>query len=201
MTNSGVNLIDKDLAYLTKDDQLFQQYLDDILWCKNYAYLNRDLILNEVISSINQSLYGFKNISLHEVYSCLEVHCNHNYAGAEVHGDRLVFVTRKGAVGLKEGELGIIPGSMGAKSFIVKGLGNDKAYDSCSHGAGRRTKAKKLFNKEDLANQTSGVLCRKDDKVVDEIPGAYKNIDDVMLNQSDLVVPVFQLKQLICIKG
>ena len=132
------------------------------------------------------------------------INCHHNYVSIENHFDEKVFLTRKGAISAREGELGIIPGSMGAKSFIVRGKGNVQSFNSCSHGAGRsmsRTAAKKAFSAEDLKRQTQGVECRKDDGVVDEIPGAYKDIDKVMQNQSDLVEIVHTLKQVVCVKG
>ena len=132
------------------------------------------------------------------------VNCHHNYISSEKHYGRKLWVTRKGAVSAQEGELGIIPGSMGAKSFIVRGLGNPESFNSCSHGAGRRmsrTKARATFTAEDLAVQTAGVECRKDADVIDEIPGAYKDIDQVMRDQADLVEPVYELKQVLCVKG
>jgi tRNA-splicing ligase RtcB len=134
----------------------------------------------------------------------MEVNCHHNYVSRENHYGENVLVTRKGAVRARSGDLGIIPGSMGAKSYIVKGLGNPESFNSCSHGAGRRMsrgEAKRRFTLDDLALQTAGVECRKDEGVIDEIPGAYKDIDEVMANQSDLVEVVAQLKQIMCIKG
>jgi tRNA-splicing ligase RtcB len=132
------------------------------------------------------------------------VHCHHNYVTMESHFGKNVWLTRKGAVCARAGMLGIIPGSMGARSYIVEGLGNPESFNSCSHGAGRRmgrNEAKRTFNLADLEAQTAGVDCRKDADVLDEIPGAYKDIDVVMANQVDLVKPVHTLKQFICIKG
>jgi tRNA-splicing ligase RtcB len=132
------------------------------------------------------------------------INCHHNYVSEETHFGQDLFITRKGAISAQTGQLGIIPGSMGAKSFIVRGLGNEQSFCSCSHGAGRklsRTAAKSQFTVDDLAAQTAGVECRKDIDVVDEIPGAYKDIDVVMDNQSDLVEVVHTLKQVVCIKG
>ena len=131
-------------------------------------------------------------------------HCHHNYVVREVHFGQNLFITRKGAIRAFAGELGIIPGSMGAKSFIVRGLGNAASYCSCSHGAGRRmsrSEAKRRFSRRDLVLQTEGIECRKDGGVLDEIPGAYKDIDTVMANQSDLVEIVHTLKQVLCVKG
>jgi tRNA-splicing ligase RtcB len=132
------------------------------------------------------------------------INCHHNYVSREVHGGEKVYVTRKGAISAREGELGIIPGSMGAKSYIVRGKGNAESFCSCSHGAGRRmsrSDAKRRFNRFDLIAQTEGVECRKDGGVVDEIPAAYKDIDKVMAHQTDLVEVVHTLRQVICIKG
>jgi tRNA-splicing ligase RtcB len=132
------------------------------------------------------------------------INCHHNYVAKETHGFGEVYITRKGAIRAGLNELGIIPGSMGAKSFIVRGLGNEKSLLSCSHGAGRRMsrgQAKRAFTVADLEGQTQGVECRKDEGVLDEIPGAYKDIDTVMANQSDLVEIVHTLKQVMCIKG
>ncbi|MDA0276311.1 MAG: RtcB family protein, partial [Proteobacteria bacterium] len=132
------------------------------------------------------------------------VNCHHNYVARETHYGESVWVTRKGAIRAREGDLGIIPGSMGARSYIVRGRGNVEALQSCAHGAGRRmsrTQAKKQFSVADLAEQTTGVVCRKDQGVLDEIPGAYKDIDTVMANQSDLVEVLHTLKQVLCVKG
>jgi tRNA-splicing ligase RtcB len=139
-----------------------------------------------------------------EIKPLLSVNCHHNYAEKEMHFGEEVYVTRKGAVRARTEDYGIIPGSMGAKSFIVKGKGNHDSYCSCSHGAGRlmsRTKAKKQFTVEDLIEQTKGIECRKDDRVIDEIPSAYKPIEQVMAQQTDLVEVVATLKQIICVKG
>ena len=132
------------------------------------------------------------------------VNCHHNYADVEEHDGRRLWITRKGAVSAREGELGIIPGSMGERSFIVRGKGNAASYHSCSHGAGRRmsrNEARRTYTSADLASQTAGVECRKDDAVVDELPAAYKDIDAVMAAQSDLVDVVHTLKQVLCVKG
>ena len=133
----------------------------------------------------------------------MAVNCHHNYVALEEHFDEKVFVTRKGAINAGKDRYGIIPGSMGAKSFIVKGRGKPQSYSSCSHGAGRKMSrtAKRTFTQEDLARQTSGVECRKDKGVIDEIPGAYKTIDAVMKNQDDLVEVVAEIKQVVCVKG
>jgi tRNA-splicing ligase RtcB len=191
-------LPDRDLAWLDEGSPEFEAYVEGLGWAQEYASLNRDLMLDLVHKAIEKSL-GRDVKFLGEV-----TNCHHNYARIEEHLGERVWVTRKGAVSARAGELGIIPGSMGAKSFIVRGKGNESAYCSCSHGAGRsmsRSKARKLFTRADLQAQTSGVECRKDEGVIDEIPSAYKDIDRVMSAQSDLVDIVATLKQILCVKG
>jgi tRNA-splicing ligase RtcB len=188
----------RDLAWLDEGTPEFEAYVEGLGWAQEYASLNRDLMLHLVHKSLEKALDR-------RVEFVGEVtNCHHNYARVEEHFGENVWVTRKGAVSARAGELGIIPGSMGAKSFIVRGKGNADSYCSCSHGAGRRmsrTAARKRFTREDLAAQTAGVECRKDDGVVDEIPSAYKDIDAVMAAQSDLVEVVATLKQILCVKG
>ena len=188
----------RDLAWLDEGTPEFESYVEGLSWSQEYASLNRDLMLQLVHQALEKSL-GREVKLLGEV-----TNCHHNYARVEEHFGESVWVTRKGAVSARAGELGIIPGSMGAKSFIVRGKGNEAAYSSCSHGAGRamsRTRARKLFTREDLKAQTAGVECRKDEGVIDEIPSAYKDIDRVMAAQSDLVEIVATLKQILCVKG
>ncbi len=167
-------------------------------WAQKFAQLNRDVMMQRVIGALRSIIA--KPFETH-----LEaVNCHHNYVQRETHFGEEVLVTRKGAVSAKAGELGIIPGSMGAKSYIVRGKGNPDSFHSCSHGAGRvmsRTKAKKLFTVEDQIAATQGVECRKDADVIDEIPMAYKDIDAVMEAQKDLVDVVYTLKQVVCVKG
>jgi len=188
----------RDLAWLDEGTPEFEAYVEGLGWAQEYAALNRDLMLHLVHKALEKAL-------ARPVTFVGEVtNCHHNYARVEEHFGENVWVTRKGAVSARAGELGIIPGSMGAKSFIVRGKGNAQAYCSCSHGAGRRmsrTQARKLFTRDDLAAQTVGVECRKDGGVVDEIPAAYKDIDAVMAAQSDLVEIVATLKQILCVKG
>jgi tRNA-splicing ligase RtcB len=196
---AGSRLPDPDLAYFVAGTPEFDAYWRDLQWAQNYARVNRDVMMERVKSIVEQHLAGGKPTK-----SWLSVNCHHNYAEKEVHYGESVYVTRKGAVRAREGDYGIIPGSMGAKSFIVKGKGNHESYCSCSHGAGRlmsRTKAKGVYSLDDLIQQTDGVECRKDEGVLDEIPGAYKPIDQVMANQADLVEVVATLKQVVCIKG
>lgn len=192
-------LPDPNLAYFIQGTDEFRNYWRDLEWAQGYALKNREIMMKRLLKSFNRMFNERK-----EFRPEIAVNCHHNYVSPEVHFGEKVYVTRKGAIRADEGMYGIIPGSMGAKSFIVKGLGNAQAYNSCSHGAGRklsRTAAKKKYTTADLAEQTAGVECRKDAGVVDEIPGAYKDIDEVMRNQSDLVEVVAQLKQVVCVKG
>lgn len=197
MDNLLGRLPHKDLAYFEEGTQYFHDYIEAVGWAQDYATTNRREMMRLVLSAIEPYLPQFTP-------SKEAINCHHNYVKREHHFGAEVYLTRKGAISAYEGELGIIPGSMGAKSFIVHGLGNTTSFCSCSHGAGRvmsRSKAKKLFNSDDLATQTAGVECRKDKGVVDEIPSAYKNIDTVMANQNDLVEIVHTLKQVLCVKG
>jgi tRNA-splicing ligase RtcB len=192
-------LPDPDLAYFVAGTPEFAAYWRDLQWAQNYARFNRDVMMERFKRIVEKHLAGGK-----QTKPLLSVNCHHNYAEKEVHFGEDVYVTRKGAVRAREEDYGIIPGSMGAKSFIVKGKGNHDSYCSCSHGAGRlmsRNKAKLNFSLDDLVEQTKGVECRKDEGVLDEIPGAYKPIDEVMNNQSDLVEVVATLKQVVCVKG
>lgn len=196
---SGEHVPDVDLAYLKEDSEEFESYIRALIWCQDYAFENRKEMMNRVLMDLSYAVNNKEPIK-----RLLEVNCHHNYAAKEIHFGREVWVTRKGAVRAQKDDLGIIPGSMGTRSYIVRGLGNEESFQSCSHGAGRRmsrTQAKKEFSIEDLRKQTQGVECRKDEGVIDEIPGAYKDIDKVMENQKDLVEVVAVLKQIMCIKG
>lgn len=196
---AGNKLPDPDLAYFVAGTPEFDAYWRDLQWAQNYARVNRDVMMERVKRVVEKHLAGGKPTK-----PLLSVNCHHNYAEKEVHFGEEVYVTRKGAVRAQTNDYGIIPGSMGAKSFIVKGKGNHESYCSCSHGAGRlmsRTKAKRAYTLDDLVKQTAGVECRKDEGVLDEIPGAYKPIDQVMANQADLVEVVATLKQVLCVKG
>lgn len=190
-------LPDADLAWLDEGTAEFDAYIEAMTWAQDYAKFNRDTMLNLVIAAMKVKFPAMKIVG--EV-----VNCHHNFTSVEEHFNEKIWVTRKGAVSAQYGQMGIIPGSMGAKSFIVRGKGNPDSYCSCSHGAGRkmsRNQAKKLFTSLDLEQQTAGVECRKDADVVDEIPGAYKDIDQVMAAQADLVDIVHTLKQVLCVKG
>jgi len=197
-----IDLPDPDLAYLVQNSPEFNEYISDLRWAQRYAKENRNEIMLRVLKNV--SFHVYKEEKSVDQLTIRRIDCHHNYTQMENHFGQNVWVTRKGAVSAKEGEFGIIPGSMGVKSFIVKGKGNPESFNSCSHGAGRRmsrTEAKRRYDVVDLRLATIGVECRKDEGVIDEIPGAYKNIDKVMENQADLVDPVYTLKQLICIKG
>ncbi|MEO8630341.1 MAG: RtcB family protein, partial [Betaproteobacteria bacterium] len=197
MQRHKTNLPDRDLAYLSEGSSLFDDYVESVQWAQDYAWLNRQEMMRLIVEVLQRELPPF-------TIEGEAINCHHNYVTQEQHFGEQLFITRKGAISARTGELGIIPGSMGTKSYIVSGLGNPESLQSCSHGAGRlmsRTQAKRRFNSVDLAEQTAGVECRKDAGVVDEIPGAYKDIDEVMANQSDLVEIVHTLKQVVCIKG
>lgn len=193
----GVSLPDHDLAYLTEGSTLFDDYVEAVGWAQRYARLNREQMMRSTLDAMRHELTAF---TVDEA----AVNCHHNYVSKEEHYGESVYVTRKGAVRAGLGELGIIPGSMGAKSFIVRGKGNPESFCSCSHGAGRamsRTEAKRRYTLEDHARATAGVECRKDAGVIDETPMAYKDIDAVMAAQRDLVEIVHTLRQIVCVKG
>lgn len=190
-------LPDHNLAYFTEGTQHFDDYVEAVSWAQDYALLNRREMMRLVLEALQTQLPNFTTTRE-------AINCHHNYVQKEMHFGAEVYVTRKGAISAQRDQLGIIPGSMGAKSFIVRGLGEAEAFCSCSHGAGRRmsrTEAKQRFNAADLQAQTEGVECRKDKHIVDEIPSAYKDIDEVMLNQTDLVAVEHTLKQVLCVKG
>ncbi|WP_430795484.1 RtcB family protein [Achromobacter spanius] len=192
------NLPDQDLAYFEEGSKYFGDYVRAVGWAQKFARANREVMMSRVVNAVRQVIA--KPFDAHME----AVNCHHNYVSRETHFGEEVLLTRKGAVSAKAGELGIIPGSMGAKSYIVRGKGNPESFESCSHGAGRvmsRTKAKKLYTVADQVAATEGVECRKDANVIDEIPMAYKDIDAVMLAQQDLVEVVYTLKQVVCVKG
>jgi len=187
----------RDLAYFTEGAKHFDDYVEAVHWAQEYALFNRREMMRLIIEALRKALPPFD-------ITKEAINCHHNYVAIEEHFGEQVFLTRKGAISAYDGELGIIPGSMGAKSYIVRGMGNPESFCSCSHGAGRRmsrTAARRRFSKNDLEIQTQGVECRKDKDVIDEIPGAYKSIDEVMENQNDLVEVVHTLKQVVCVKG
>jgi len=193
----GYGLPDKDLSWFEEGEELFDDYVEAVLWAQDFARANREVMMERIVNALHDHLPAFR-------IEKEAVNCHHNYVARERHFGADVWVTRKGAVRAGEGELGIIPGSMGAKSYIVRGKGNEDSFCSCSHGAGRRmsrTAAKKTFTLADHEAATEGVECRKDKGVIDETPGAYKDIDAVMAAQTDLVEIVHTLKQVVCVKG
>jgi tRNA-splicing ligase RtcB len=192
-----IQLPDRDLAYLPEGTEHFVDYVTAVQWAQDYALQNRQSMLELTLSALARHLPAFTVTT--EV-----VNCHHNYIAKEHHYDADVWVTRKGAIRARFGDLGIVPGSMGTRSYIVRGKGESESFCSSAHGAGRRmsrTAAEKTFTETDLAIQTTGVICRKDKGVLDEIPGAYKDIDQVMANQSDLTEILHTLKQVVCVKG
>ncbi len=195
---NNANLPDRDLAYFEEGSRYFGDYVRGVGWAQKFAAINREVMMRRVIEAAKAVIR--KNFQSH----IEAVNCHHNYVQREHHFGEDVFVTRKGAVSAKAGQLGIIPGSMGARSYIVRGKGNPESFDSCSHGAGRvmsRGEAKRRFTLADHRAATEGVECRKDKAVIDETPAAYKDIDAVMEAQRDLVDVVHTLKQVVCVKG
>lgn len=193
-----INLPDEDLAYIPEGSELFSDYMKALHWAQTFAKKNRETMMELVISAIK------KEMGREFEMGSVAVNCHHNYVNKEHHFGKNVWLTRKGAVRAREGDLGIIPGSMGVKSFIVRGKGNPESFCSCSHGAGRRMsrrEAERKFTIEDHIKATEGVECRKDKDVIDETPMAYKSIDAVMEAQADLVEIVTTLKQVVCVKG
>jgi len=197
METHFIQLPNRDLAYLCEGTQSFDDYVEAVGWAQDYALENRRQMMSMVLEVLRKHLPRFEIIDE-------GANCHHNYVALESHFGRNVYVTRKGAIRARKGDTGIIPGSMGARSYIVRGLGDKDSFNSCSHGAGRimsRTEAKRRFTRADLEKQTAGIECRKDNGVIDEIPGAYKSIDEVMKNQTDLVEILFELRQVVNVKG
>lgn len=199
----GVDLPHRDLAYLPEGTPHFHEYVEAVTWAQDYARINRELMMEAAIKAL-QGLGRPWTWTTGYDHPQTVVSCHHNYIARENHYGENVIVTRKGAVRAREGDMGIIPGSMGDKSYIVRGKGNRESFHSCSHGAGRkmsRSKAKEQFTEADVIKATEGIECRKDAGVIDEIPGAYKDIDHVMGAQKDLVEIVHTLRQVVNIKG
>ncbi|EKK4000785.1 RtcB family protein [Cronobacter sakazakii] len=198
MQRHMANLPDRDLAYFEEGSKHYADYIEAVEWAQDFARQNREVMMNRVLAALS-AIITKPFMTQQEA-----VNCHHNYVQKETHFGEEILVTRKGAVSAQKGQMGIIPGSMGAKSFIVRGLGNEQSFCSCSHGAGRamsRTAAKKRFTVEDQIRATAHVECRKDSDVIDEIPMAYKDIDAVMAAQSSLVEIVHTLRQVVCVKG
>ena len=197
MMANNIHLPDADLAYLEEGSTYYQDYVDAVGWAQEYAQRNRAAMLELVLTALARHLPPFK-------VTKEAIQCHHNYISHETHYGEDVIVTRKGAVAAHSGALGIIPGSMGAKSYIVRGLGKEESFCSCSHGAGRvmsRGAAKRSITLAEHIKATAGIECRKDEGVIDESPAAYKDIDSVMRSQTDLVEIVHTLKQVLCVKG
>jgi tRNA-splicing ligase RtcB len=193
------NLPDKDLAYFPEHTEHFGDYVEAVEWAQDFARINRDLMIRQIVEAVRGS-GRVRPFTAH----VQAINCHHNYVARERHYGQNIFVTRKGAVRAQIGDMGIIPGSMGSRSYIVRGKGNPESFMSCSHGAGRamsRGEAKRRFTVEDHVRLTAGVECRKDSDVIDETPAAYKSIDAVMAAQTDLVEIVHTLRQVVCVKG
>ncbi len=200
MRRRGIDLPDQNLAYFMEGSKHFTDYVQAVGWAQQYAMMNRTLMMQAVVEAAQSKRSKLPAFTLGE----MAVNCHHNYVERETHYGEELLVTRKGAVRARVGDLGIIPGSMGARSFIVRGKGNEDSFCSCSHGAGRtmsRGEAKRRFTVEDHKRATEGIECRKDANVIDETPMAYKPIEAVMAAQSDLVEVVHELRQVVCVKG
>jgi len=198
MQQHMANLPDRDLAYFEEGSRHFDDYVEAVGWAQDFARYNRAVMMQNVIAAARREIPKPFSAELEAV------NCHHNYVQKETHFGQEVLVTRKGAVSAQKGQLGIIPGSMGARSFIVRGLGNEQSFCSCSHGAGRvmsRSEAKRRFSVADQIKATAHVECRKDAEVIDEIPMAYKDIEAVMAAQRELVEVVHTLRQVVCVKG
>ncbi|KEQ16240.1 RtcB family protein [Endozoicomonas numazuensis] len=197
MERHQIHLPDKELGYLKEGSEYFDDYVEAVAWAQDYAMQNREHMMNAVLRSLKHRLKKFS-------VTREAINCHHNFVEREIHDGDRVWVTRKGAIRAREGDLGIIPGSMGARSYIIRGKGNAESFCSCAHGAGRtmsRTAARNSFTQKDLREQTEGIECRKDKGVIDEIPAAYKNIDRVMDLQTDLLEVVHTLRQVVNVKG
>ena len=192
-----VNLPDKNLSYFSEGTRYFNDYVKAVTWAQEYASINRRVMMTLIFRQLE---YYFQNVRVNEQ----AINCHHNYVKKEHHYGESIWVTRKGAIRAREDDMGIIPGSMGTKSYIVKGKGNKESFQSCSHGAGRRmsrTQAFKKFTMDDLKKQTTGVEMQRRKAIIDEIPEAYKDIDQVMKDQDDLVDVIHTLKQIVNVKG
>jgi len=198
MENLGIDLPDRNLAYLPDNTQDFDDYVEAVQWAQDYAFENRRVMMDRTIAALR------RHIKVPFTITKEAINCHHNYVEQEEHFGQMLWVTRKGAIRAQDGDLGVIPGSMGQRSYIVRGRGSSDSYNSCAHGAGRtmsRRQARETFTVDDLREQTDGVECRKDKGVLDEIPGAYKDIDEVMDNQKDLVEVLHVLRQIVNVKG
>jgi tRNA-splicing ligase RtcB len=198
MERLSIHLPDGDLAWLAEGEDDFDDYVEAVNWAQDYALENRRIMMETTIAALR------RHIPINFTLTKEAINCHHNYVEKETHFGRNLWVTRKGAIRARMDDLGIIPGSMGQRSYIVRGKGEPESYCSCSHGAGRkmsRGQARRIFTVADLVQQTKGVECRKDKMVLDEIPSSYKDLDEVMANQADLVEVVHTLKAVMCVKG
>ncbi|HJW27592.1 MAG TPA: RtcB family protein [Rhodocyclaceae bacterium] len=198
MRHHMANLPDRDLAYFEEGSEHFDDYVEAVGWAQDFARRNRLVMMENLVAAARKVIAKPFRADVEAV------NCHHNYVQRETHFGAEVLVTRKGAVSARKGEMGIIPGSMGARSYIVRGLGNQESFTSCSHGAGRtmsRSEARRRFTVNDQMQATAHVECRKDAEVIDEIPMAYKDIDAVMQAQRELVEVVHTLRQVVCVKG
>jgi tRNA-splicing ligase RtcB len=197
-----VALKDNDLAYLTENTPEFDAYIRDLLWAQDFALANREEMMDRVMKDLSFTFYGEDG---HQKEIELErINCHHNFTQLENHMGKNMWITRKGAIQMREGQLGIIPGSMGTRSYIVSGKQNDASFHSAPHGAGRRfsrAEARRRFTMEDYEKDMAGICCRHSPELIDELPGAYKNIDEVMENAKELVTIVHTLKQILSVKG
>lgn len=202
MDDMFIPLVDRDLAYLPESNPAFNDYITDLMWAQDFAKLNRDEMMDRVMKELSYSFFGEDG---HQVEIELErINCHHNFTQKERHMGSDVWLTRKGAIQMKQGQMGVIPGSMGTRSYIVSGLENILSYHSAPHGAGRRfsrTEARKRFTMEDLEKSMEGISFNHSKEFIDEIPGAYKDIDEVMENSKELVKIEHVLRQVINIKG
>ncbi len=198
----GITLKDRDLAYLQENTKEFDEYVRDLLWCQHFALLNREEMMDRIMRDL--SFFFYKEPGHERDIELERINCHHNFTQQEHHFGHDVWLTRKGAIQMKQGMMGVIPGSMGTRSYIVSGLGNHLSYDSAPHGAGRRlsrTKARKSFSMKDFETAMKGIECRHSSALLDELPGAYKDIDEVMENSKDLVKIEHVLKQVVNVKG
>lgn len=202
MDQNSIRLKDRDLAYLQEDRKEFNDYITDLLWAQDFALLNREEMMDRVMTELSYLFY--KQDGHQKEIEIERINCHHNFTQRENHFNENVWITRKGAIQMKEGQKGVIPGSMGTRSYIVSGLENKMAYHSAPHGAGRRFsrgEARRRFNMEDFKKAMAGIECRHSAKLIDELPGAYKDIDEVMENSKELVKVEHTLKQVVNVKG
>jgi tRNA-splicing ligase RtcB len=202
MAEAHEPLKDRDLAHLPEGTQEFKDYIRDLLWAQDFALANREEMMDRAMAELSMTMFG--ELGHEQAMTKQRINCHHNFTQLENHFGKDMWITRKGAIEMKPGQLGVIPGSMGTRSYIVSGLGNAWSYNSAPHGAGRRmsrAKARKIFTMQDLEAAMQGVSARLRPQLIDEIPGAYKDIDEVMANSKELVAVEHTLKQILNVKG